>query len=90
MITEYLIGLAVTVGQFFLDLIPDWEVPEFILTFDTQLNSAVALGSGMSVWVPWTLVIACTTIALGSWVIGLSVKAVRALLGHLPQIGGNG
>jgi hypothetical protein len=90
LITEYFLGLAVTVGNFFLDLIPDWSIPDFFLTLDTQLNSFAAAGAGMGVWVPWPLVIACTTISLGSWVIGLSVKAVRALLGHVPQIGGNG
>jgi len=90
MITEWLINVGATVATWFLSLIPSWQIPDFFTTLDSQINSLFAGASGFSVWVPWTVVVTAIGISLGSWVIGLSVKAIRAIASYLPFIGGAG
>jgi len=90
MITEFLLNLGVIIGNFFLDAIPEWSAPDSFVNLDEQINGLIANSDGTGVWIPWVLVIACVSVALASWVIGLAVKGVRAIASYFPIIGGAG
>ena len=90
MIIEWLLGIGVAIAQWFVDLLPDWDVPPEITNFDGMVNDFFATFEGVGVWAPWPLVLACVAIALGSWVIGITVKTARAVASYLPFFGGSG
>lgn len=90
MIVEWLIEMAVGLWQFIADLFPDWDVPPELLDADGMLQQVFAFGQGLEPWVNWTLIGTLGLIPLSVWVIGMLVKAVRLLIGHVPGIGGNG
>lgn len=89
-VSEFFIWLGITVADWFVSLLPEWDVPPEILGFATTVNDFVAGFSGLGVWAPWPLVIACAGIAVTAWVIGLTVKGIRALAAHIPLVGGAG
>lgn len=91
MIVEFFTGLGVNIAIWLASFFPtDWEVPEFLLTFDQTVNGLLAMLTGVSVWVDWTVAITCVSVVMATWVIALGVKVVRALIAHVPQFGGAG
>lgn len=88
MISEWVIGLIGTIGEWFLGLFPEWEVPAEIAGFDTTLNGFIGSFDGLGVWVPWALLVVCVGIAIASYLIGLTVRAARWVLGLAPTMGG--
>lgn len=91
MITEFILGMGVTISSWFATLFPqDWQVPGFISDFDTQVNGVLANVDGMAVWADWGYILAVVTVVVGVWIIGVTVKLARAVVAHLPFVGGAG
>lgn len=90
MITEYFIQVAVGLWAWLADLFPDWDLPPELLNSDGMIAQVFALGYGAEPFVNWGFVTALAAIPFGVWVIGITVKAVRLLIGHVPFVGGNG
>lgn len=90
MITEWFLGLVSTVVQFFVDGIPDWEVPSQVVNLDDTINGFTGMLDGSGVWLPWAFMFGCIAVVVGSYVVGLTVKVVRAVLAHVPAFGGAG
>lgn len=90
MIVEWLIGLAVGLWEFFAGLFPDWSAPPQLLQADGMIEQLFQYGQGLEPFADWALLGALGAIPLLVWVIGITVRAVRLLLGHVPGIGGNG
>lgn len=90
MITEFLVKVAVGLFEFFAGLFPDWDVPPELLDADGMIGGIISLGTGLEPFVNWGFVSAIAMIPLVVWVIGITVRAVRLLMGHVPGIGGNG
>lgn len=89
MISEWFIGLINTIATWFLSLFPEWEPPAEIVNFDSTLNGFLASFSGLGVWVPWALLVTCVVITIGAYLVGLTVRAARWVLGLVPTMGGN-
>jgi hypothetical protein len=60
------------------------------VAIDEQVNGFFASFDGVGVWAPWPLVLACVAIALATWVIGVTVKTIRAVASYIPFFGGSG
>lgn len=90
MISEWFYALATLVSTRVAGLFPAWELPEQIVSPQGMLAQIMALGYGLEPWVDWAFVMVCGAIPLAVWVFGLAVRAGRVVIGHLPQIGGNG
>lgn len=88
MITEWFLGLCQQIADWFLSLFPEWDVPGDIVGFDNTLNGFVGSFDGLGVWVPWTLLFVCVGISIAAYLIGLSVRAGRWVLGLVPTMGG--
>lgn len=90
MIIEWLVKVAVGLWQWIADLFPDWDIPAELTDPDGMFVQIASFGQGLEPWVNWGLMGGLALIPLGMWVIGVTVKLVRLLLGHVPGIGGNG
>lgn len=88
MISEWFIGLIQTVANWFIGLMPEWDAPPEFVNFDATLNGFTASFNGLGVWVPWALLVTCVVIAIAAYLIGLTVKAARWVLGLVPTMGG--
>lgn len=82
--------LGMTIATWFISLFPDWDAPAEVVNFDSTINGFIGGFSGLGVWAPWPLVIFCAVASVGAWVIGLTIKAVRAIAAHIPLVGGAG
>lgn len=91
MIIEFFLNLAHWFSDWFINLFPDWEPPAEFTNLDSTVNQLWRdnLG-GLSVWIPFPLVISCAVAAIGVWATGLGIKAVRAIAAHVPAFGGSG
>lgn len=89
MITEWFLSLGYGVTTWFASLFPSFEPGQIINASGDVAGLATMVGS-MSVWVNWAA-IAFQVAAVGSFYFTfLAVRIFRALLGHLPLVGGNG
>lgn len=90
MISEWFVKLGTGLWAFFAGLFPDWEAPPELLDADGTLNQLFTLGQGLEPFANWALIGILAAIPLAVWVIGVMVRAVRLLIGHVPFVGGNG
>jgi hypothetical protein len=88
-IVEWLLQFGTGLGQWFLLLLPSFPA-------DTLASGALVLAdlgrmvASLGVWVDWFALAAQVTFVLGLYFTALSFRTLRAILGHVPIIGGNG
>ena len=90
MITQAVVSWATEIWAWFLGLFDDVKIPDFALRPPSAIKTITQWLDGFSVWFPWD---AFSTFIIGTVVFVLTcflVRAVRAAIGHLPFIGGNG
>lgn len=90
MITEWLIKVGTGLWAFIAGLFPDWVAPPEMLEADGLINQLFGFGQGLEPYANWPLLATLGAIPLAVWVIGISIRAVRLLLSHVPFVGGNG
>jgi hypothetical protein len=90
-ITEWFINLGGGVVTWFLSLLPGSStLPDGVIQAGDGLSSFGALVGSMAVWVNWGALFAAVTFALSWWVAMSVVRIFRAVIGHIPLVGGNG
>ena len=89
MITDWLLDVAVNIVTWFLGLIPPLDLDPS-LTSGEAFQVLADLVEGFGVWVSWPVLVVCVGAVAGTWVIGVGAKGIRALIAHVPQVGGSG
>lgn len=90
MITEAVVGWATDMWAWFLDLFDDVKIPDFAMHPPSALQTIFKWLDGFSIWMPWD---AFKTFIIGTVafvMVCFLIRAVRAAVGHIPFIGGNG
>lgn len=91
MITEWLLGLGQTVVTWFASLFPPAdEMPDFLRDLDSTISGLLSNLSGIGAWVDWAYIIVIVLAVAGLWLVAFGIKVLRALIAHLPLIGGKG
>lgn len=90
MIVEWLVSVGTGVVAWVVGLIPGWEVPSWLTNADDLLNSIWQLGDGLEPFVDWNLAATVGGACLLLWPICLAIVGVRALISHIPFVGGKG
>lgn len=91
MITEWFMGLGGMVLDFLFGVMP--PIPNesaFIINPNDLLTPFMAGINGLGVWLPWQVLTFFLPLVLSVYLISLFARALRAVLGHIPLIGGNG
>jgi hypothetical protein len=78
---SFLIWLAGIFGSADLSVLQ--SVKASVTSFSAQVAS---FGS----WVDWAVLGSCITVVTGTWVVASVIKLVRAVVAHIPAIGGAG
>lgn len=90
MITQAVVSWAMELWAWFLGLFDDVKIPDFAMHPPAAIKTITQWLDGFSVWFPWdafkTFIIGTVAFVL----ICFLARAVRAAIGHLPFIGGNG
>ncbi len=85
MISEFFVLLGVGLATWMVGMFgTDWEVPAEVANFDNSVSEFIGQFTGLGVWAPWVLLIACAGVAVATWLICLGVKALRAVAAHIP------
>lgn len=90
MITQAVVGWATDMWAWFLGLFDDVKIPDFAMHPPSELQTIFKWLDGFSIWMPWD---AFKTFIIGTVafvMVCCLVRAVRAAVGHIPFIGGNG
>lgn len=92
MITEALIQItAVLVAALLKTLDPfNFALPDPMVNPQGLIADMARGTASMGTWVPFSVFAVTVPIALLSWVSGLVFKIGRALISHVPFVGGNG
>lgn len=90
MIVEWLIYISTGFAEWVGGLFPTLDIPGELVNLDDSVNGLFLYGEGMGAFVPWGVVGSLAAIPLLIWVGGLTIKALRAMLAHIPFIGGRG
>jgi hypothetical protein len=89
-ITEWLLGLAVWLGQVVLGMMPDTGAEDLVGSASGVVANVVSMGSGITVWFPWGVAAMCGVVTFTAWGLLFVFKIARQLLAHVPQFGGSG
>lgn len=87
MITEWLVGMGGEFGAWVLSILPG------IPLIDGWVGGATALGAfagSLGVWVDWFGISLLVVQVMTLYFLSLAVRILRAVIGHVPMIGGNG
>lgn len=90
MITEWLVSVGAGFGAWVATLFPELELPDWFTGVDDIVNGVFAYGDGLGAWVAWDIVPAILLLPIAIWAVGLTVRAARAAIGHVPFVGGKG
>lgn len=88
MIDEFLVGVACKFIIWVASLFPDWSVPS--LDPSAGFQKIVEQVQSLGVWVPFGVLTTCVAVVVAAWLVTLSIKTVRAIIAHIPEIGGAG
>lgn len=88
MITQWVVQAAVSVGQWFVTLLPSFDIPDWFVGLGDDVNSLFSNAAGLGPLVDWSLVAGIAAVPMGLWVGGLVFKSLRVLLSHIPFFGG--
>lgn len=91
MISDFFITLAANVSAWLLSFLPGGNlVDQGIVTSGQGLANIFALMGSLGTWVNWMVLGTCVSSVMGLYFVSLLVRVFRAVIGHLPMIGGNG
>lgn len=90
MIVEWAAQICMDLAVFFAGLFPEWEIPEFMTSGDGWLGVMAESLYGLGVWVDWGALGICLTAVGGVYVVAGLIKLARAVIAHLPMVGGAG
>lgn len=88
MIIEWLVTVAASISAWFASLFPTWAPGTLDFT-DAMITLAGAV-AGMGVWMPLGVLAVCVGVVCVAWVVMVGIKLVRAIVAHIPGIGGAG
>ncbi len=89
MIVDWLITVGSGAGQWLLLLIPSLPL-DALLSGTALLADLATTVASLGVWVDWFALAAQVTLVMGLYFTFLALRILRALLGHIPLVGGNG
>lgn len=89
MITEWLVAVVQDLLVFVANLLPSWSPGDMAAARSTLVN-LVQQFADFGVWVDWTLLGVCMAAVTTAWAVAVGTKLIRALLAHLPGVGGAG
>lgn len=90
MITEWLIAVGSGFAKFIVTLFPTLSLPSGLVNVDDSVRGVIEMAAGTGVFVDWTYIGLVAGIPLAIWAGGLLLKGTRALIAHLPFVGGRG
>ena len=89
MIVEWLGSLWVGLIEWFDSLFGPDPLPDWVTSVGGMVQDVINGASGLGAWVPWALAIAVFSLVGGIWLIAVSLKFVRWLVGWIPTMGGS-
>lgn len=90
MISEWFLDTSASFTEWLADLFGEWTPPEFMSDPQGVLGSLLAMFVGLGGWVDWTVLGVCLTAVIAAFVVGFTIKLVRAVVAHVPLFGGAG
>jgi hypothetical protein len=90
-ITDFFQNLALSFLDWLISLMPVFsDASGVVVTASNFLSTLVVAGASLGVWIPWQTVGICAGLVSSAYVTFLTFKAARALLAHVPFVGGAG
>lgn len=90
MITDFFINLGTVVFGWFLSIIPQFDDSGIIVNAQNIVTPFAAGIAALGAWLPWAPLVVLMNLMPGVYLVSLFARFLRALLGHIPAIGGNG
>ncbi len=90
MIIEFLFDLAAGFVEWIAGLMPDFEPPVWMADPLGPIATALGFMSSFGNWVDFVAIGSILLTAVTVYVIAFGSKFIRALLAHLPFVGGKG
>jgi hypothetical protein len=88
-IFEYFLGLVADIVNWLAANVFTWDGPQPRNVWgdiEGMVNNVASIG----VWIDWAAIFTAAALAIGVWLACLGIKALRALIAHIPQVGGAG
>lgn len=89
MITEWLLSIGAGFVNWIMGLFPPLDATAAEAAATTIAPLGTLVGS-LGVWVNWAALAFQVTTIMGIYFTMLAIRVLRALVGHIPLIGGNG
>jgi hypothetical protein len=89
-ITQAIVHAALGIATWFCTLFPAWDPPAWFVSLGSSLAGLVSGMSGLGGWIDWPIVSVIAAAAIGTWLVCLGIKALRAIASYIPFVGGAG
>lgn len=91
MIIEWLMWLGVNVFGMTMEQMPRFDdVEGVVLTASGYLLPLASGLASLGAWIPWGVLGVCMPIVIGTYIICLVIRLARAVVAHVPFVGGAG
>lgn len=74
--------------SWFLGLWPAYTLPDWVQHPTDKISTALSSFAGFGVWIDWTLLVTVVTAVVAAYVLQLTIRLARWLLGLVPTMGG--
>jgi hypothetical protein len=90
-ITEFLLSMGLPIFEWVLQFLPRMtEAEGVVLTATNSFLSVIEGAASLGTWIPWSTVAFCLPITITVFLGSFMFKIGRALLSHVPFVGGRG
>ena len=90
MITEWLLTICLSIVEFIVGLLPEWEVPDFMQEFASGIADLFDMINGFGAWAPFAYLGILFGVILTTWSVTAIIKLVLRAASHIPGAGGAG
>jgi hypothetical protein len=93
MIVTWFLQAASAGWRWFLGLVPADAAHPIQQVAPSMMDLITPFATGIAstgVWLPWDVLIICIGVTSAFYAVGFALRLARAVLGHVPFVGGNG
>lgn len=90
MVIDWLLQLVQGFVGWVASLFPPVELPDWLTGMIGSVNDFLGTVDGLGGWFPWPVLATVLATLVTFYAVAFGIKLVRAILAHLPEIGGSG
>lgn len=90
MIVDFFNSIGASFSIWIAGLFPAWDPPAWMTETPGKMHAILQDYQGLGVWIDWIALGICVSVVVGTFVVGSAIRLTRAVVAHIPMVGGGG